>query len=83
MDTNYLTPIQRGGSKKRFEARWFQEDTVEEMIMVAWARAKARGEGPTFSEKISDVHEDLHKWDKEVLKNLKKEWLILRESWRD
>jgi hypothetical protein len=80
MDTNYLAPIQRGGSKKRFEARWLQEDTVEEMIKAAWARAKARGEGPTFSEKISDVHEDLHKWDKEVLKKPKKRMADLKRE---
>ena len=39
------------------------------MIKAAWARAKARGEGPTFSEKVNGVHEELHNWDKEVLKN--------------
>ena len=69
MDTRYLAPIQGGRSKKRFEARWLQEDTVEKMIKAAWARAKARGEGPTFSEKVNGVHEELHNWDKEVLKN--------------
>ena len=42
---------------------------MEEMIKVAWARASARGEGPTFREKVREVHDDLHKWDKEVLKH--------------
>jgi hypothetical protein len=41
MDTSYLTPSQLGRGKKRFEARWLQEDMVEEMIKAAWARAKA------------------------------------------
>lgn len=68
MDTHYLVPLQGGVSKKRFEVRWLQEDTVEEMIKAAWARAKSRGEGPSFAEKVNDVHEELHKWDKEVLK---------------
>jgi predicted RNase H-like nuclease (RuvC/YqgF family) len=68
MDTQYLTSLHGGRKKKRFEARWLQEDTIEEMIKVAWARAKSRGEGPSFAEKVRDVHEDLHKWDKDVLK---------------
>jgi ribonuclease HI len=67
MDTKYLDPPDRS-AKKRFEARWLQEDTVEEMIKAAWARAKARGEGPSFSEKVNEVHEELHSWDREVLK---------------
>jgi hypothetical protein len=69
MDASYLAPSQLGRGKKRFEARWLQEDTVEEMIKAAWARAKAQGEGPSFAEKVNDVHDELHKWDKEVLKS--------------
>ena len=57
---------------RRFEARWLQEDTIEEMIKAAWARAKARGEAPTFSEKVGVVHDELHRWDKEVLKKPEK-----------
>lgn len=53
---------------KRFEARWLKEETVEEMVKAAWARAAARGEGPTFMQKTADVHEELHVWDKGVLK---------------
>jgi hypothetical protein len=67
MDTHYLAPTQGGRSKKHFEARWLQEDTVE-MIKTAWARVKAQGEGPSFLEKVNDVHEELHKWEREVLK---------------
>jgi len=67
MDTQYLNPPDRC-AKKRFEARWLQEDTVEEMIKAAWARAKARGQGPSFSEKVNEVHEELHKRDRDVLK---------------
>lgn len=68
------------GVKKRFEARWLQEDTVEEMIKAAWARAKARGEGPSFAEKINDVHEELHKCDKEVLKKPEKRMADLKRE---
>lgn len=40
------------------------------MIKVAWARAKAQGEGPSFAKKkVIDVHDKLHKWDKDVLKS--------------
>lgn len=80
MDAKYLAPIHGGRSKKRFEARWLQEDTIEEMIKAAWARAKARGEGPSFSEKVHDVHEELHKWDKEVLKKPKKRMSELKKE---
>jgi hypothetical protein len=48
------------------------------MIKAAWVRAKARGEGPTFLEKVNDVHEELHNWDKEVLKNPVKRMYVLK-----
>ena len=80
MDTQYLAPAQGGRRKKQFEARWLQEDTVEEMIKVAWARAKARGEGLTFLEKVNDVHEELHVWDKEVLKRPEKRMAELKRE---
>lgn len=80
MDTQYLAPTQGGRSKKRFEARWLQEDTVEEMIKASWARAKARGVGSTFLEKVNDVHQDLHKWDKEVLKKPEKRMADLKRE---
>ena len=41
---------------------------MEEIIKIAWARAAARGEGPKLMEKVNEVHEELHQWDKEVLK---------------
>jgi hypothetical protein len=33
---------------KRFEAWWLKEETVEEMVHAAWARAVSKGEAPTF-----------------------------------
>jgi hypothetical protein len=43
-----------------FEARWLQEDTVEEMVKAAWERAKARGEDPFLMQKVNHVHSELH-----------------------
>ena len=57
---------------RRFEARWLQEDMVEEIIKAAWAGAKSRGEIPTFLEKVGVVPDELHKWDREVLKKPEK-----------
>lgn len=70
VDTEFLVGATNDGAgrKKRFEARWLQEDTVQEIVQAAWARAAARGEGPTLMQKVNDVHEDLHQWDKKVLK---------------
>ena len=53
---------------KRFEARWLKEETVEEMVKPMWARAVARGEGSTLMQKTGQVHDELHVWDREVLK---------------
>ena len=36
---------------RRFEARWLKEETVEEIVKAAWARAAVRGEGPSFMQK--------------------------------
>lgn len=59
---------QQGG--RRLEARWLKEETVEEIVKAAWARAAASGEGPTLMQKTRQVHEDLHSWDYKVLKGL-------------
>lgn len=53
---------------RRFEARWLQEDVVEEMVKAAWERAKARGEDISLMEKCNDVHSELHTWDRDVLR---------------
>ena len=50
---------------------------MEEIIKIAWARAAARGEGPKLMEKVNEVHEELHQWDKEVKSSSK-----LVEAWR-
>jgi hypothetical protein len=51
---------------------------MEEIIKIAWARAATHGEGPKLVERVADVHEDLHKWDKEVLKNSYSKSRLLR-----
>jgi len=52
MDLSYLADRHGGRDRKKwFEARWLQEDTIEEMIRAAWARASAIGEGTSFGDK--------------------------------
>jgi hypothetical protein len=71
VDTDYLTSTHaKFSGPKRFEARWLQEDLVEEMVKAAWERAKAKGQDPSLMDKVNDVHSELHTWDKEVLKDL-------------
>ena len=55
-------------SPKRFEARWLKEETVEEIVQLAWTRASSLGHGPKLMEKANAVHADLYTWDREVLK---------------
>jgi hypothetical protein len=37
-------------------------------VKAAWERAKLRGEDPTLMQKTSDVHSELHEWDRKILK---------------
>lgn len=55
-------------SPKRFEARWLKEETVNEVIQSAWARAAAHGHAPTLMTKLNQVHDELHTWDRKILK---------------
>lgn len=57
----------RRDSPKRFEARWLKEETVQEIVQTAWARAVAQGQSSVMT-KVNKVHADLHVWDKETLK---------------
>ena len=49
MDVNYLRGTHGGQAvhKRRFEARWLQEDTVEEIIKIAWQEQQHMGKGPS------------------------------------
>jgi hypothetical protein len=53
---------------KRFEARWLKEETAEEIVQTVWAHASALGHGSKLMTKVNTVHEDIHVWDREVLK---------------
>jgi hypothetical protein len=69
VDTEYLSNTHGSTDRpRRFEARWLQEDVVEEMVKAAWERAKARGVEISLMEKCNDVHSELHTWDRDVLK---------------
>jgi hypothetical protein len=63
-----MQPVLRRGSPWRFEARWLKEETVQEIVQTAWARASAQGQGSPLMSKANQVHSELHGWDKEVLK---------------
>jgi len=67
-------------SPKRFEARWLKEETVEEIVQLAWTRASSLGHGPKLMEKANAVHADLHTWDHEVLKKLAQRMKKLKKS---
>jgi exonuclease III len=54
-------------SQHKFEARWLNKETVEEIVKSAWAKARHQGLCPTVTEKLQSVHEDLHIWDRKVL----------------
>jgi len=62
------TTVPSRGGVRRFEARWLKEETVNEIVQAAWARAAAQGQGPDPMAKVNDVHTDLHVWDRDVLK---------------
>ena len=70
LDTEYLMggtgPRRRSGRK--FEARWLEEELVEEVVRTAWQKAVVRGLCPSASEKLAAVHKDLHQWDRKILK---------------
>ena len=53
---------------RRFEARWLKGETVGEIVQAAWTRAAVRGNNPSLMAKVNIIHNDLHIWDREVLK---------------
>lgn len=70
LDTEYLAGVEERKPKydRRFEARWLEEETVEEIVKTAWQKAVHRGLCPTVKDKMDSVHRDLHDWDRRVLK---------------
>ena len=41
---------------------------MEEIVKKAWQKAAARNIGPGVGAKLSAVHQDMHAWDRTVLK---------------
>lgn len=74
LDTEYEEAIRfvSPAGVRHFEARWVQEETVNEIVKSAWDRAKAAGIGPSLADRTKAVHADLHDWDRNVLKSPKK-----------
>ena len=70
LDTEYLSGVveNRPKFKRQFEARWLEEETVEEVVRTAWQKAVQRGLHPSVKGKIDSVHRDLHDWDRKTLK---------------
>ena len=48
------------GARNDLRQRWLKEETVEEIVQLAWARASSVGHGPKLMEKANAVHADLH-----------------------
>lgn len=59
LDTEHFKPTSsKQCRKKRFEVRWLKEDSVNEIVNSAWARAKFSGVGPTLADRTKAVHAD-------------------------
>jgi hypothetical protein len=58
-----------GRSPKHFEARWLKEETFNEIVQTAWARATQERVSALMT-KVNRVHSELHDWDRDVLKKL-------------
>jgi hypothetical protein len=52
----------------KFEARWLCEESVDNIIETAWEKANLLHADASLSVHTQEVHEALHKWDKEILK---------------
>jgi hypothetical protein len=81
VDTEFLNKQQgQIQGPKRFEARWLQEEEIENMVKAVWERAKDRGEEVTLMQKCGDVHSELHIWDKNILKRAGKKLKELKQD---
>jgi hypothetical protein len=72
IDTTFHEGVEAPNPKsgKRFEARWLNEPSVDEIVRGAWERAKESNQ--RLINTLADMHTDLHEWDREILKGLKK-----------
>lgn len=69
LDTKYMSGVAESRPKygRKFEARWLEEETVEEIVKTAWLKAVHQGLCPSAREKLESVHKDIHAWDRQVL----------------
>ena len=84
LDTEYLSGVAeaRQTYPRKFEARWLSEETVEEVMKTAWRRAADSSRGTPMAAKLSMVHNDLHKWDRSVLKEPRTRLGMHKKSWK-
>jgi hypothetical protein len=64
--------VPRGQPTLRFEARWLYESSVETIIQTAWDRAKLLHAEASLCDHTKAVHEELHRWDRNILKGPRK-----------
>jgi hypothetical protein len=64
--------VPRGQPTLRFEARWLCESSVETIIQTAWDRAKLLHAETSLCDHTKAVHEELHRWDRNILKGPRK-----------
>lgn len=60
-----------GPSLLRFEARWLKEKDFAEIVQSAWEHSGLTVQSGSLAARLAIVHENLHKWDKAVLKRTK------------
>uniref|UniRef100_A0A8I6WN89 Endonuclease/exonuclease/phosphatase domain-containing protein n=1 Tax=Hordeum vulgare subsp. vulgare TaxID=112509 RepID=A0A8I6WN89_HORVV len=56
---------------KQFEARWLKEETIVEIVISSWEKAKLAGVGPSLADRTRVVQADLHSRDCDILKGPK------------
>jgi hypothetical protein len=67
-------------SRTEIQARCLEEPSVEEIINAAWNKAKHADKD--LMSTLVEVHDNLHKWDKHILKGPKEMIDTLKKSWR-
>lgn len=62
----YTIPSVGGGRRRRrFEGKWLREDAVGDMVAAAWEHSPPN---TPIMAKLEAVHNELHEWDRNVLK---------------
>ena len=63
-------PVER--SVLRFEARWLREEKFREVVEEAWQSSGPEQQNIGLACRLAYVHEQLHRWDKTVLRKSSK-----------